>query len=66
MGTQIVCKCCTQILVNGFIKIILGKVQDRTDGKLVHLDGLNFSRAYNLYSIIINLNATTKATTNLK
>jgi hypothetical protein len=47
-------------------KIISGKVQDRTDGKLVHLDGLNFSRAYNLYSIIINLNATTKATTNLK
>ncbi len=27
-----------------------GKVSDRTDGKLVHLDGLNFSRAQNLYA----------------
>lgn len=26
-----------------------GKVSDRTDGHLVHLDGLNFSRAWNLY-----------------
>jgi hypothetical protein len=33
-------------------------VHDRTDGKLVHLDGLNFSRAYNLYSLVANLNAT--------
>lgn len=28
-----------------------GKVLDRTDGKLVHLDGLNFSRAWCLYGI---------------
>ena len=28
-----------------------GKVRDRTDGKLVHLDGLNFSRASCLYNI---------------
>ncbi len=28
-----------------------GKVADRTDGKLVHLDGLNFSRAWCLYGI---------------
>ena len=28
-----------------------GKVLDRTDGKLVHLDGLNFSRAWCLYRI---------------
>ncbi|SNY52260.1 Protein of unknown function [Arsukibacterium tuosuense] len=28
-----------------------GKVSDRTDGKLVHLDGLNFSRAWNLYAL---------------
>ncbi|MFC2111044.1 DUF2891 domain-containing protein [Bacteroidota bacterium] len=28
-----------------------GKVADRKDGKLVHLDGLNFSRAWCLYSI---------------
>jgi len=26
-----------------------GKIKDRTDGKLVHLDGLNFSRAWCLY-----------------
>ena len=25
------------------------KVEDRLDGKLVHLDGLNFSRAWALY-----------------
>jgi len=28
------------------------KVSDRTDGHLVHLDGLNFSRAWNLYYLI--------------
>jgi len=28
-----------------------GKIKDRSDGKLVHLDGLNFSRAWCLYSI---------------
>ena len=28
-----------------------GKVTDRTDGKLVHLDGLNFSRAWSLYAL---------------
>ncbi len=28
-----------------------GKILDRTDGKLVHLDGLNFSRAWCLYGI---------------
>lgn len=28
-----------------------GKVLDRTDGKLVHLDGLNFSRAWCLYDL---------------
>jgi len=27
-----------------------GKIKDRTDGKLVHLDGLNFSRAWCLYN----------------
>ncbi len=27
------------------------KVSDRTDGHLVHLDGLNFSRAWNLYAV---------------
>ncbi|MBW3468029.1 DUF2891 domain-containing protein [Arthrospiribacter ruber] len=29
-----------------------GEVSDRTDGKLVHLDGLNFSRAWVLYGLI--------------
>lgn len=29
-----------------------GKILDRTDGKLVHLDGLNFSRAGILYGIV--------------
>ncbi len=28
-----------------------GKVSDRSDGKLVHLDGVNFSRAWSLYKI---------------
>ncbi|MFN5983005.1 MAG: DUF2891 family protein, partial [Fluviicola sp.] len=27
-------------------KLAPGKVGDRTDGKLVHLDGLNFSRSW--------------------
>lgn len=31
--------------------IAVGKVSDRTDGKLVHLDGLNFSRAWVLYGL---------------
>lgn len=34
-----------------------GKVSDRTDGKLVHLDGLNFSRAACLYGIVQKLPA---------
>lgn len=31
------------------------RVSDRTDGKLVHLDGLNFSRAWCLYGVIRDL-----------
>ncbi len=31
--------------------IEVGEVADRTDGKLVHLDGLNFSRAWVLYGL---------------
>ena len=38
-----------------------GEVIDRTDGKLVHLDGLNFSRAWSLYSIILSLGTSISA-----
>lgn len=31
--------------------LAVGEVNDRTDGKLVHLDGLNFSRAWVLYGL---------------
>jgi len=34
-----------------------GKIIDRTDGKLVHLDGLNFSRAWCLYPLSENSKA---------
>ena len=37
------------------LSAILVKVVDRTDGKLVHLDGLNFSRAWCLYNIATRL-----------
>ena len=32
-------------------KLAVGEVSDRTDGHLVHLDGLNFSRAWCLYNL---------------
>ena len=35
-----------------------GEVLDSSDGKLVHLSGLNFSRAWSLYSILMNLGLT--------
>lgn len=35
--------------------LLPGEVSDRTDGKLVHLDGLNFSRAWCLYGISSSL-----------
>ncbi|TMM57119.1 DUF2891 domain-containing protein [Maribacter algarum] len=38
-------------LTNPEFKLVPGKILDRTDGKLVHLDGLNFSRAWCLYGI---------------
>jgi hypothetical protein len=40
-------------LSNGSLKIMneTARVSDRSDGKLVHLDGLNFSRAWNLKRI---------------
>ena len=42
-----------------------GKILDRSDGKLVHLDGLNFSRAWCLYSLRDNINAYNLATEHL-
>ncbi|ARV08803.1 hypothetical protein BTO05_03800 [Winogradskyella sp. PC-19] len=35
--------------------IVVGEVSDRTDGKLVHLDGVNFSRAWSLNYIAKDL-----------
>jgi hypothetical protein len=48
-------------LFNPNFKIATGKVTDRTDGKLVHLDGLNLSRAWCLKGIaaVINNNHVT-------
>jgi hypothetical protein len=39
-------------LFNKKFSLKVAKVSDRTDGHLVHLDGLNFSRAWNLYYLI--------------
>jgi len=33
-------------------KMDVATVSDRTDGKLVHLDGVNFCRAWSLYSVV--------------
>ncbi len=38
-------------LIQGIDSLEPGKVKDRSDGKLVHLDGLNFSRAWCLYPL---------------
>lgn len=38
-------------LVDPNFKLAPGIVADRTDGKLVHLDGLNFSRAWCFYQL---------------
>lgn len=40
---------------NKDFEIEVGKVSDRTDGKLVHLDGVNFSRAWSLNEISRNI-----------
>jgi len=42
-------------LKNKNFKLETGKVSDRTDGKLVHLDGVNFSRAWSLNKIASRL-----------
>ena len=36
-------------------QLAVGEVSDRTDGKLVHLDGVNFSRAWALFDIVKDL-----------
>ena len=46
------------LLFNADFDLVPGEVIDRTDGKLVHLDGLNFSRAWSLYSILMSLDQT--------
>lgn len=38
-------------LKNKDFALEVGKVSDRSDGKLVHIDGLNFSRAWVLYGL---------------
>ena len=38
-------------LKNKDFQLAPGEVSDRTDGKLVHLDGLNFSRAWCIYGL---------------
>lgn len=38
-------------LSNSDYSLEVGRVSDRSDGKLVHLDGLNYSRAWNLYAL---------------
>ena len=40
------------------LKIATGKVNDRTDGKLIHLDGLNLSRAWCLKGIAATMHNT--------
>ena len=40
-----------QLLDKDF-ELEVGEVSDRTDGKLVHLDGLNFSRAWVFYGLV--------------
>lgn len=47
------------------LKLEPGKIIDRSDGKLVHLDGLNFSRAWCLYPLKNNINAYNLATEHL-
>ena len=42
-------------LKDKYFELEPGKVSDRTDGKLVHLDGVNFSRAWSLNKIAEDL-----------
>ena len=44
-------------LFDGTLDLQPGRILDRSDGKLVHLDGLNFSRAWTLYPLRNNARA---------
>ena len=44
-------------LGNQNLSLTPGQVRDRSDGHLVHLDGVNFSRAWCLYPLKDNANA---------
>ncbi len=44
-------------LASSDLELEPGKIIDRSDGKLVHLDGLNFSRAWCLYPLVNNSKA---------
>ncbi len=52
-------------LFNQNLALPPGQVIDRSDGHLVHLDGVNFSRAWCLYPIKDNVNAYNLATEHL-
>ena len=52
-------------LFNDNLTLAPGQVRDRSDGKLVHLDGVNFSRAWCLYPLKDNINAYNLATEHL-
>lgn len=52
-------------LQQGSLALEPGKILDRSDGKLVHLDGLNFSRAWCLYPLAGNAHAYNLATAHL-
>lgn len=52
-------------LYDGSLNLEPGKILDRSDGKLVHLDGLNFSRAWCLYPLEENTHAYNLATEHL-
>lgn len=43
-------------LIDSNFQLEVGKVSDRTDGKLVHLDGVNFSRAWCLLGLANEFN----------
>ncbi|MEM9328660.1 MAG: DUF2891 domain-containing protein [Bacteroidota bacterium] len=53
-------------LFNQDLALTPGQVQDRSDGQLVHLDGVNFSRAWCLYPLKDNVHAYNLATEHLE